>query len=78
MARTRVRSRTWRLRRHIVAAGSAGGFVCTLLFGYLVKISGDYNLPLLIIAAMVALAALVFWQIDPTQSVEEPAADLAR
>lgn len=59
-------------------AGSAGGFVCTLLFGYLVNAFGDYNLPIFVIAAMVALAACLFWLIDPTESAfPEPAAETA-
>ena len=50
-------------------AGSAGGFVCALAFGYLVKISGNYNTPLFVIAAMVAAAAVLFWRIDPTRAI---------
>lgn len=51
-------------------AGSAGGFVCTLLFGYLVAHFGDYNLPIYLIAGMVVASALIFWRIDPTQRIE--------
>jgi MFS family permease len=50
-------------------AGSAGGFVCALAFGYLVKIFGSYDAPLFVIAAMVAAAAALFWRIDPTQPI---------
>ena len=55
-------------------AGSAGGIVCTLLFGYLVESFGNYNIPIFFIALMVAIAAGLFWLIDPTQKVfdEEP------
>lgn len=45
-------------------AGQAGGFVCTLLFGYLVEASGDYNRPIFVIAAMVMVSAWLFWKID--------------
>jgi MFS family permease len=57
-------------------AGQAGGFVCTVLFGYLVAESGDYNVPLFVIAAMVLLSAALFWQIDPTRPLV-PAAEPA-
>jgi MFS family permease len=56
-------------------AGQAGGFVCSVLFGYLVKAWGRYDLPLLVIAGMVLLSAGLFWQIDPTRPIlaDEPA-----
>ena len=50
-------------------AGSAGGFVCTLLFGYLVRSSGNYDIPLFLIAAMVAISAVIFSRIDPTRRI---------
>jgi ACS family glucarate transporter-like MFS transporter len=50
-------------------AGSAGGFVCAVAFGYLVKIFGNYNAPLFVIAGMVTAAAVLFWQIDPTKPI---------
>lgn len=46
-------------------AGQAGGFCCTLLFGYLVGAFGNYDVPIFIIAAMVMVSALLFWQLDP-------------
>jgi MFS family permease len=48
-------------------AGQAGGFVCTVLFGYLVQASGDYNRPIFVIAAMVMVSAWLFWKIDATK-----------
>jgi fucose permease len=48
-------------------AGSAGGFVCAVSFGYLVHALGNYNAPLFAIAAMVTVSAVLFWQLDPTQ-----------
>lgn len=55
-------------------AGSAGGFACTWLFGQLVGAFGDYSIPLFIIAGMVAIAAALFWLIDPTKPIFAPAA----
>jgi MFS family permease len=49
------------------SAGQAGGFVCSVLFGYLVEASGSYDTPLVVIAAMVMLSAYLFTRIDPTK-----------
>jgi MFS transporter, ACS family, glucarate transporter len=49
------------------SAGQAGGFACSVLFGYLVRASGSYDVPLFVIAAMVLLSALIFAWIDPTR-----------
>jgi MFS family permease len=50
-------------------AGQAGGFVCNVLFGYLIAWSGSYNVPLLVIAVMVFVSSLLFVFIDPTRPV---------
>jgi predicted MFS family arabinose efflux permease len=50
------------------SAGQAGGFICTLLFGYLVKAYGNYDLPLFAIAGMVFVSAVLFWRIDISKS----------
>lgn len=50
-------------------AGSAGGFACTWMFGYLVGAFGDYNVPMFIIAGMVSIAGCLFWLIDPTKPI---------
>jgi predicted MFS family arabinose efflux permease len=50
-------------------AGQAGGFLCTVLFGYIVHATGSYNLPLYFIAAMVLASAAIFTRIDCTQCV---------
>jgi len=58
-------------------AGNLGGFVCATIFGYLVSASGNYNLPLYLIAAMLIISAILFFFIDPTQTIikdEEPRA----
>jgi ACS family glucarate transporter-like MFS transporter len=55
-------------------AGNAGGFVCSVLFGYLVKAYDSYHLPIFVIAAMVMISAFLFWRIDATRPlVAEPA-----
>lgn len=61
-------------------SGQLGGFVCTVLFGYLVREYNDYDLPLFVIAGMVGLAAFLFTRIDasrplfPSIAVEPAAA----
>jgi MFS family permease len=56
-------------------AGQAGGFLSTVLFGFIVHATGSYNLPLLFIAGMVLTSALIFTCIDCTQCVDEETAD---
>jgi nitrate/nitrite transporter NarK len=51
-------------------AGQAGGFLCTVLFGYIVHATGSYNLPIWFIAGMVLTSALIFTRIDCTQCVD--------
>ncbi len=51
-------------------AGQAGGFVCTVLFGYIVQATGSYDAPLWLIAGMVLIAAVVFSCIDCTRGVD--------
>jgi MFS transporter, ACS family, glucarate transporter len=54
-------------------AGQFGGFLCTVMFGYIVKFFNDYDLPLFAIAAMVALAAILFTRIDASRPlIAEP------
>jgi ACS family glucarate transporter-like MFS transporter len=52
-------------------AGNLGGWVCTIVFGYAVKATGNYNLPLRGVAAMVLIAAVVFSQVDCTRGLVE-------
>jgi ACS family glucarate transporter-like MFS transporter len=56
-------------------AGQAGGFLSTVLFGFIVHATGSYNLPLLFIAGMVLTSALIFTRIDCTQCVDEEPAE---
>lgn len=44
-------------------AGQAGGLLCTVLFGYVVAATGDYNLPIRAVALMVLVAAVLFAQV---------------
>lgn len=48
-------------------AGQAGGFVCTVLFGYIASSTGSYNAPLFVISAMVMTSAVLFWFIDASR-----------
>ncbi len=50
-------------------AGNIGGFFCGILFGFLVDASGDYNLPLYMIAAMLIISALLFAFINPEEKL---------
>lgn len=54
-------------------AGQAGGFLGTVLFGYVVQMSGSYNLPIFLIACMVFLSAVIFSRIDCTRKLDEEA-----
>ena len=51
-------------------AGQAGGFLCTVLFGYIVHVTGSYNMPLWFIAGMVLLSAVIFSRIDCTRGLD--------
>ncbi len=54
-------------------AGQVGGLFCTLAFGYLVAGTGNYNVPVQLVALMVFIAALFFLQIDSSRGlVDEP------
>jgi MFS transporter, ACS family, glucarate transporter len=55
-------------------AGQAGGFLCTVLFGYIVHVTGSYDLPLFFIAGMVLLSALIFTGIDCGQCLDADSA----
>jgi len=46
-------------------AGQLGGFVCSVMFGYAVKATGSYNAPVLLIAGLVLVAAVLFTRINP-------------
>jgi len=50
-------------------AGNLGGWLCTIVFGYAITATGNYNLPLRGVAGMVLVAALVFSQVDCTKGL---------
>ena len=50
-------------------AGNLGGWVCALLFGYVVQDTRSYNLPLRVVASMVLIAALLFSQVKSEQGL---------
>jgi len=52
-------------------AGNLGGWVCTIVFGYAVSATGNYNLPLRGVAAMVLVATVLFSQVDCTRGLTE-------
>ncbi len=50
-------------------AAQAGAFVSSLVFGYLVKLTGSYNAPLIPMVFMLTLSALMWLKIDPTEQL---------
>ena len=50
-------------------AGNIGGFCCGILFGQLVQSSGNYNLPLYVIALMLIVSAVLFVFINPERPI---------
>ena len=50
-------------------AGNLGGFCCGILFGQLVQSSGNYNLPLYMIAGMLLISAILFAFINPEKKI---------
>ncbi|MFC2098901.1 MFS transporter [Bacteroidota bacterium] len=52
-------------------SGNLGGFVCALVFGYLVSATGNYNFPLYVIAGMLVISAFLFTRINPEKQIIE-------
>ena len=52
-------------------AGNLGGLLCTVVFGYVIGATGNYNLPLFGIAAMVLVSAILFTRVDCTRGLRE-------
>jgi ACS family glucarate transporter-like MFS transporter len=48
-------------------AAQTGAFVSSLVFGYLVKLTGSYNVPLIPMVLALLLSALMWLRIDPTE-----------
>jgi MFS transporter, ACS family, glucarate transporter len=53
-------------------AGNLGGWLCTILFGYVVKATGSYDLPLQVVAGMVLVGAVLFSRVDCTAGLRIP------
>ena len=51
------------------SGGQLGGFACAVVFGYIVKATGDYNMPLFAIAGALFLSAVLFSRIDPRKPI---------
>ena len=47
-------------------AGNLGGWLCTIVFGYAIEATGNYNLPLRGVAVMVIVGAVLFACVDCT------------
>ena len=52
-------------------AGNLGGLLCTVVFGYVIRATGNYNLPLFGIATVVLISAILFSQVDCTRGLRE-------
>ena len=50
--------------------GQVGGILSPLVLAYLVDATNDWNLPLLVLAGIYALAAVAWLTINPDQRVE--------
>jgi len=60
------------------SAGQFGGFVCSVLFGYVVQSTGSYQTPLRGVAAIVLIAALLFTRIDASRPLLDPTYEVTR
>jgi MFS family permease len=54
------------------SAGALGGALCAVVFGYIVQATGSYDLPLLVIAGVLALSGILFSRIDPRKRLMAP------
>jgi MFS transporter, ACS family, glucarate transporter len=52
-------------------AGNLGGLLCTVVFGYVIRASGNYNLPLFGIAAVVLVSAVLFSRVDCSRGLNQ-------
>ena len=60
-------------------ATQQGSFLLGVVFGYVVKISGSYDLPLIVMALVLGLGALLWLKINPMQElIPEDQSELAR
>jgi sugar phosphate permease len=54
-------------------AGQLGSFVSSVLFGYVVDRWGNYDLPFVPMAVLLAIGAWLWTRVDPTRPLSEPA-----
>ena len=50
--------------------GQVGGILSPLVLAYLVDATNNWNLPLLVLAGVYAMAAIAWLMVDPRQRVE--------
>jgi hypothetical protein len=50
-------------------AAQGGGFLSGVVFGYVAKISGSYDWPLILMAAVLGLGSLTWLKIDPLEEL---------
>jgi len=50
-------------------AAQSGAFLCSIVFGYLVKVSGSYDIPLMPMVLMLVLSAVLWIKIDPAEQL---------
>jgi ACS family glucarate transporter-like MFS transporter len=55
-------------------AGQIGGFVCSVMAGYLVQATGTYNAPVVVVACVLLVAAFLFSRIDGSATIFTPVA----
>jgi hypothetical protein len=53
-------------------AGQIGSFISSVCFGYIVRFSGSYDLPLVPITVMLAISAALWLKIDATEALIPP------
>ncbi len=53
-------------------AGQAGGAISSVAFGYMVKIWGSYDIPMLIMAALLLTGMVVWGRVDVTNVIPPP------
>lgn len=51
------------------AAGNLGGFVCSIVFGYIVQKSGQYGAAIITVGILLTVSAILFACIDPEKKI---------
>jgi MFS transporter, ACS family, glucarate transporter len=57
--------------------GNLGGWLGAIVFGYIAQMTGSYNTPLLLIAGIVLVGAILFSQVDCTKGLDAAVENLA-